>query len=485
MVTLKYPPIVILNGRTLPDGWNEADLSALTGLTFTWGRTELLTEVPPISARLQVVDQDGTLTGDAKLFRSLLEVSTAFGKLFSGRVDSVSYRPVKWFDRGLQQNRAAWQVTVAAQDKGAELRRQYIQPPPVPASYLPEVKEWIQLASAMPAWFVDNGQNNTFNWRLDHVMNAGAKSIVSGIDYPAWGANTVNDRPGDDLVTSWQITSETYTIDELAYPYYDPASNRVRVTGPGDELTTTLKYSGGTIAMAVGTAIDRTLPAALLEMTGDGTIHSALPDSISHVTLNGFLRIYSRQTLASGRSYGYSAPTRRESVTASVDIATQTEARSQLVIDTPLSVNADQDGYPLWAGGMTQSMQERIIDALKKLRGKVAPPPVVFDVQRDGDKVSATVLAQIMRCTPGKVSLFLSGSQYARLSPVASVVNIIGGTLTFDQGWRHELTFAPTRGGGRGALTWGQVVTNRTPTAAQFDRTITIGDLALATQGAS
>jgi len=61
---------------------------------------------------------------------------------------------------------------------------------------------------------------------------------------------------------------------------------------------------------------------------------------------------------------------------------------------------------------------------------------------------------------------------------------IIGGTLTFDGAWQHEVTLAPAVGNAPGALTIAALFgTTSAATIGSFDPSVRLGDLDNITQG--
>lgn len=117
------------------------------------------------------------------------------------------------------------------------------------------------------------------------------------------------------------------------------------------------------------------------------------------------------------------------------------------------------------------------------LNGKTVPTGLAYDWELNAPLTPAQD-AHLFNTLDVATPVMFPGSDLTGFPNLGPFFQIIGGTLTYREGWRHDLTLAPAPGT-VSTLTVDQLVTNPTPTLDQYSPEITIYDLGSVQTGAA
>jgi hypothetical protein len=453
-VVLNYGASLTIDGAPVATNWGGGNLVGLDDATITWGREQLLEDVEPSTIHLSVIDMVGDWGTDSALQGKSIVFSRTNPDVvvFRGQITEIKITPQKVTDPDTAAQIPVWRVDLTAVDPLGGLGQTVANGP------------GDAISEDTQAWAADY-----YSARLDAVWNAGASSFLSGLSNLT-GIDTdyayLRPRMRSENLSLLDLIRDAYRQGVMAHVNYDPDAHRV---SPGTSATAAglrLQLVGGKI-IATPTS-GYSIPARQMELIDDGSLVAPVQSAIDLVQVSRTQRslddphqfIQQWEERATTR-YNASRPSRRV-----LKIAADTNTAGN-----PGEVIADA----------MRAKVARLATLVSQLNDRFYLPKLRYDFRRNdpGATVAAVLLAPYTTSQPFQ----FPGSMYQGLPNVGPSFQLIGGQIGFKSGWYMVGTFAPTGGSVPATLTLAQLVTNATPTIADFDESITLDVLGLVTQG--
>jgi len=331
-------------------------------------------------------------------------------------------------------------------------------------------------------------------WGEDAINNMPAKylqrgmsTIVADIGWASSHADGVarrmNQVPASARANSLDLIARLYRAGEpLGFVNYDPATNVVSqgVTAQASGLR--LVYSGGVTQISSVASNGVVVPADRVAVSDTADATTAAGDSIDAVSV-AYVWYGKDPKLSSGaqkRTVYIDSLTERPTARAATS-----GTHRVLEIDSQL-MNLQQSEFGFDVGPTNKApgaLADEIVTKVDTLNGQLRLPPVRFMEKRLPLGSDALTWSFFRPVHDGR-TIYFPGSKYNRLRGAGPMFQIIGGTLTFDGAWQHEVTLAPAVGNAPGALTIAALFgTTSAATIGSFDPSVRLGDLDNITQG--
>ena len=463
---------VTLGGRVIASGWDGSDLVAVSGLKIRWGREDAYDDPDPSLLTLKLIDRKGTFVADPERIGQAVtvEMVSPARVMFRGTITKPRAERRSVHNPLLNADETVWLVTVTASDPLANLGM---------AVYAGSaVDGWKEGAGGWPEVRV--------NARLAELFAAGASGVVSGFESipDTFGSPTIGRRltgqNAEDARTALELLQQAYRGEPLGVVNYDPATDMVKVGRFAPQAPVALTLTAGLITLTMPTGY--VVPASSVGVS-DYELESRVDAAIDVVQVGYWWygkdptlqpgttnakRVTWIKGFIEGRTARYNPRTRR---VLKIDTEYMTFDPSEYVAGSVDMFNR----FPAW-------LRDSVLAIVNKLNGQLRAPSLIFDAERM--PLPAALEAVIYQPTLQAVPLYFTGSVFNGMTAVGPQFQIIGGTLTYADGWRHDVTVCSTGAAAAAAgVTLGQLVTNPTPTLADFDPDISLADLGLITTG--
>ncbi len=508
-----HSPIVRIAGVDIDPGWSRVDASLLEAISIEWGADSHYDEVPPASLKLQIVIPSGQSMMVNYFQDRLVEIFTDLGRLYRGTISSTNWEEIYVWHEDEQENRRYWLVTLVAHDPTAQVRSFVPVARGIRTSMVTSQKGmWVawdkyMLEKAQAPYFA--ASNHWYSaWAAmrhsvpEQIEEAG---LVGSVSREYWAEPNIGFRLHTDGADAWQLLREVYGTKPLAEAAYDPKTNAIQPTYPTSERAEArLSYTSGKIRLALiaGTqaqmisADDLELPSGVVEASTDRILN---------------VKEIEYQVLVATREVAEMMDLPRENPPTYRDFSARSmssEKQSRVVpgarsggstYSRPLLMTmgvGPDDGF--WDENIVRTDQNNLktiaqqlsetADLVAKLNDRPTIPDLIFDWEESAPSVPQTLERLLLNATPIP---FRSAPLVIRNAPVLQEIGIdhfgqvIGGSLKYQNGWRHQLRFAPITENQPAALTYAQLVTNSAATYDSFDEAISVSDFGIVTQGAS
>ena len=462
---------VTVNGETLASRYDGVSITALAGLSFDWGRESIYEEVDPGILRFRVVDRDGTWSTDAQRVGQAVTVERTGpdAVIFRGTIASAKAKREKVRNPSTRVREPVWIVEVQAASTLADLGM---------------------------AVFAGNSGANTVEgiggWseggptgRINTLLAAGANSIVSDIERPNLlnGMNppiTSRLRAVDakDGTTALELVETIYKCRPLGFVDYDPETNAISLGKLSVASNVVLTYTGGrtSIVLPTGRVIDARKVATPEGYQAQTTVADAI-DVVEHD-----YSWYGKDPALSAGSQKRTTYIERV-IQASTARANGRSRRVLKIKSGVITLDATEFGYDV---GPTNAypgwLLAEAVKVVNSINNQLRLPVLRFDDKRL-PLADASLVELIYRPMSTTAPLYFAGSVFNTLRNAGPQYQVIGGTLTYDDGWTHDVILAPARSTQRDALTWGATFGSSTATWAGFYDSITWNDFNTITTG--
>ena len=468
----RYAPTVQINGVTLAGSWDGSSRAALDSATLVWGRSDLLGQPDPTKATLDLIDPDGLWGTDPAVYGQSLTITTSLGIMFRGNIDTITMAPVVVFNPVAHREQRVWRVTLDAIDPTAEAGKLIPLGKGVPSTETANNKAFAVVRNGANEWPEE--------WYAQRLADLGAlgttAGLISGLENAApYSDHLMRMRTMADGMSLLDLIRECYRVNGVQHVNYNPTTRGIE-RGTLAPATGLLLYLDGA-TMRVRPLTGHAIPAQLIEHTTDGEISSTLSENVATVRL--LHGSYGTNTSATINGVDMNAlEDKDDTTTVAVPNTPANGARNVLEVESglkSLTRTITQDARPA-------ALATAFAAIVGQLNGKIPAPPVRFDIERFNYGAAAEAVLMATRDLP--VPLYLSGAIYNALANFGPMFQLIGGTLTYAQGWTLDAILAPTVTA-RETLLVAALVTLPNPTLADYDPIITLADLGHVTQGLS
>jgi hypothetical protein len=461
---------VTINGVPVASSWTGTDLIAVDGLAIRWGREDPYEQPEPSILTLTLIDRRGNfVTDESRVGQEVIvRMSDPARVMFRGALSKPKavrrrvHNPLNNLDE------TVWVVTFTASDSMAALAM---------AVFLGDGQDgWIEGAGG---W----GEAQP-NLRIDRLWSAGVNGLVSSIRYvPDIVASptisrSMHGQAAADGRTALELLQQAFQGVPLGVVNYDPELDWVTIGQLATASPVALVLASGKIALSMSAGV--VVPASKVGVDNyqlESTVAEAI-DAVQvgywwygkdpSMTAGSQKRTVYTQGFIEARTTRYNAKTRR---VLKVDTEFITFDPTEY---TDPAVVAPFNRFPAW-------LLAEVLSIVNGLNGQLRLPTLKFDAKRL--PLPAAVEDVVYRPTMQTVPLYFAGSVFNGMTNVGPQFQIIGGTLRYDDGWSHEVTVCAARPNSGAQLTVAQLVTNSTPTLADFDPDISLADFGLVTTG--
>lgn len=503
-----HSPLITIDGVTIDPGWSWVDPSILEEIRIEWGADSHYDEVPPAVLKLELIIPAGGLRKVHEFQDRQVEVHTDLGRLYRGHITSTEWTEIKVWDEQRQTNVRMWHVRLVANDPSARVRAFVPVAAPCRVADAPNSANKITLR-AQNQFMIQGGRSPFFGssklyyntssgnrWAtIEQLIDAG---VVTNVD-PVYGAGPNNGyRPHTDRADAFQLIREYLGTHALGEPAYQHRTDTIECTKPtAAAIALNLAYRSGVlqIELPAGSAA-RLVDADVLELP-DGHVTASTDHTLNFSTIeyeallivdeqytwipeDGFQR-WDNFPAMSTKKHTATVPGASLSgrtYTRKIHMATKEKTWDNGQVDTwDVNLQKTVAGFLAETGAL-----------IAKLNGKPAFPPVVFDWNRSAERVPQTLERALLSVSPTdhRASPYLvPNAQVLTELGIDTAGQLIGGVLTYRQGWRHELRLAPIPNSAASDIRLGQLVTNPVAKISDYDPTITLGTLGAVTQGAA
>lgn len=454
-------------------------------LVIRWGRDSIHDDVAPDTATFSIIDPDGDWGTDATLIGRPVIITRTYPStriVFRGTITDAKTTRIGY------NGGHGWRVTLTAASNLAQVAALT----PTTNSADSVIASWwaTQLNAASAYTFAAGGYAaNLDTARLNDLNVAFRAAITGGID-PAPGITFggrwlyLRGLTAQDIPTLLDHVAQIYKSYGYGYPLYNPASDAVTLGSysPAPDIALISAASGLTIKATAGA----TIPASALGVPDGPELTSTLRNAITHIELkyrtppvNNIADKFSSAYVISGAG----AIGENNAVLTTALPTPNAGGRTVLSIDSMYTTFDDQV-YGTWTGYMTaQAQLDSITQVVQPTIGWMQLPELLFRAwESTGD---AAVDDLLLSPLPTQVPVTIKHSIFAGLPAVAPTYYLIGGALRYGRhGWSNQITTCPTSSG-TSQLTFQQLCTNQTPTLADFNPAVTLGDLTTVTIGLS
>lgn len=458
---------ITIGGAPIPSRWDGTDLVAVNGLSIVWGRTDPYDQPEPGILTMQLVDRRGTFLTDSNRVGQQVVVSsvTPAAVKFRGTISRPKARRARVHNPLTNADETVWIVTITASDVLANLAGAVFAGDAIDG-WVEGAGGWSEARTAV---------------RLSRLYDAGANGLVDGIEtlpqiLPANVDRMMHGQAAKDARTALELIQQVYRTHPLGVAGYNPETNTIVVGQFATSSPVVLQLTAGRITLNLTAGL--VVPASRVGIESY-EVESTVADAIDVVQI-GYQWYGKDPALTAG------AQKRTIYTTGFIEGRTNRydpRSRRVLRLDTeditydPTEFTAGSvdafNRFPAW-------LRDQVLAIVNSLNNQLRLPNLRFDADRMplGD-----VEAMLYRPVAQAIPLYFAGSIFNGMQHVGPQFQIIGGTLRYDNGWTHDVTLCATQSNTLPALTLAQLVTNPTPTIADFDPDISLADLGLVTTG--
>lgn len=462
---------VTIGDEIIASEWDGSDLVALAGLTIRWGRADVYGDPDPSLLTLELIDRQGTFLSDSTRIGQPVRVEQIdpARTVFRGAIAKPTATRTRLHNPLTNQYETVWVVTLTAADPLASLGM---------AVYVGDaIDGWIEGAggwSEVPP-----------NTRLSRLWNAGASSVVGGFepvpDIAATPpvARRMHGEQAADARNALELVAQAYRGVPLGVVGYDPHEDMVRIGTFTNSASVDLVREGSAVKLRLSTGY--AVPASRVAVSsyelGSSVEHAIDVVQVSYIWYGKDPAIDSANTGVSRATYTegfieartdrYNPWTRRV-----LKIAT-----SFMTFDPTEFTPGGMDIYnrfPAW-------LRDQAVAIVNRLNGQVGMPTLTFDAKRM--PLPAEIEALIYRPVVSTVPFYFVGSVFNEIEGAGPQFQIIGGTLTYEDGWRHEVSLCATGTPITSSPTLTQLSAHATAILGDVDPDISLADLAYLTTG--
>ncbi len=481
----RHIPTVTVGGTPIPASWSGDKLAALAGITITWGRSSVYDQTGPTTARVQIIDPTGTWASDPSRYGEQLAITIDTGRaLFRGWVDELTVKQRRVQNPDGSGPVQVWLATLDATDRLGAFAK---AAPPAPSTRtVTPNREYFE--SRYGAGFWDDAyviHTDPAFGRINAVRTA-AESI--GL------TSTIADPPVRSLAdkTWWMLhqAAGTSLYDLIAQCYilaaahvnYNAATDTLEpgylAPATGEKLT----FDGTTVRLTVdgaGVSID----ASQIVIDRDAETKSTIAQNIAALRLTTAQYTPSNdQIQVNGTTYWIPSEPAAIGVEVPVASTPTSPLAAHNVYQPPFGAQTmnpanSADAYPR-AETYVQTVWQ---DTIRSINGRLTAPPATFDLERFdyGPDAEAILLDTIDH----PAALHFPNAKYATLTGFGPAFQLIGGTLTYDTGWKlTNATLAPAAATAS-TLTLADLSQNDTAALGMCDDPITVGSIGYLTKG--
>ncbi|MET3449802.1 hypothetical protein [Curtobacterium sp. 1544] len=466
---------VTIDGTEVASTWNGADAVALDGLRITWGRGDPYDETEPGTLSASIIDPTGRWSSDQTLAGRTIEVARTSGTaavvMFRGKITRAALTRRKVSNPATGSREPVWIVSLSAGDTLATAA-----------------------ATILSGEMGDGSVEGLGGWgeqapgtRLSNAMARGGSAVFTDRDpiiYDVLGNGTVHrwmhGTPASEQWTLLDLLAQAYKLSPLGVVGYDPDTGVAKLCNFAAASNIVLVYTNQTVTLQLPSG--RVIDAAKVALPDDSTVETTAAEAIDTVQLSYYW--YGKDPNVSGGT--------AKRVTYTNPFIQRTTARGLasgtnrvLKVDT-WAMYLDPSEY---AAGAVDSrnrfigwLADQVTSIVNSLNGQLRMPTVRFDDKRLPLDAAAT--DAIYRPLQSTTPLYFAGSMFNVLENAGPQYQIIGGTLTYNRGWTHDVNVCAARSLTTPDLTIAQLFGTTTPAQlGQFDASIRLGDLATVTQG--
>lgn len=451
--------------------WDGTNVVALDQVTIDWGRESAYDDAEPATARMDLIDRDGTWFTSATRIGEPVTITRTGGTavpVVRGQITDLEAERRYLTNPQNDREEAVWVVHLTIQDKLG-----------MAGGIVPHGNMGADSYEGDGGW----GESGPTG-RMNQLVTYGGLTALftGGHTFPAVdpilpsNVNTVlHGIKAKDAPTLLELMQTTCRVRAGNALEYDPV---------GDSVGRVSLVTGGTVALTrSGNVVSVTASGATSAVsaydvgTPDGyNLAQTVTDSIDSVTVTGFY--YGKDTLNSDGSIEYRETSNDASVIAGSSTRNVTVDAQIMSYDPSLFTAGSKDA----ANRGRVWLASALVALARRLNGWMQYPALEFDQRRRPIRDSVADL--LYRTTVPAMALYFAGSVFTGLPNVPNQVQIIGGSLVYREGgWSLRPNLIPAGGQPSGALTNTQLFGASTATWAMFSNDVTWADFDAVTQG--
>lgn len=454
---MSYEPTITIDGVELPGEWDGLSLVALDEVSIHWGREGLFDETEPATLTVYVIDPAGDWATNGDLIGTPITVdrATPTTRMFRGRIADVNVKPTTVYNPLTEKFERVWRTELLCTDPLTDLAQSITGGPGAPGGGV-----------AIGVW----PARSTPGARVTDLFTMGAGNIVTTIETPvptpvpgqtAW----VKSHPSTESISHLDLIRALYKYIPLAHADYDPTTHGIVLGLPADNDDLALVLDGGLMTLQPVSGV--ALPASSVIITDELAINSGVDSAIDAVQVNW-------------RTYSPDTDVVAQTLTSRYDPAAR--GRRVLLIESDIYYIAQ---HAINVANATAA----IVDEVNGLFS--VPQGLRLDLRRF--TYDDALIDIVLDTKTQPTAIYMAGSILAPLPNVGPMFQLIGATITWHNrapgstlpaGWTVDLQLAPTVGQVAG-VGMQALVTNSTPTMADFDPALTMGELGYVTIGLS
>jgi hypothetical protein len=483
----RYTPSVTIGGVRIASSWSGDRLAALAGITIPWGRASVYDQTGPATARVQIIDPTGAWASDPARYGERITITLDNGRtLFRGWVDDLSVKRRKVQHPDGSGPAKVWLATLSASDELAAFAK---AAPPSPYTRLensPINKAYFESKYGTGYW--DSTYITTTDPRVGRLTNIREAAAKIGLDAAiTWpGLGLIDGQPWYLLAQSqgislYDLIAQLYSLGGW-HVNYNAAAHAIEAGKLAPSTGEALYLDAGTVRVAVdgdGQIID----SNHVGIPRDAEVQSTIAQNISAVRIStGQYTPHNDKINIAGVDYnvvGEPAP-----IDVEVPVADSSSSPLSVynVFAPPFGAQTRKVDEP----GDTEPRATSYVatiwrDIIRSINGRLTAPRVTFDLERwnYGPDAEAVILDTIDH----PVSLHFPTAMFGALTGFGPAFQLIGGTLTYDSGWKLTDAVLAPAAAEESDLTLADLSANDTATLGDCDTTITVGSLRYITKG--
>lgn len=484
---MKYAPTITIAGIPLQCEFTPNNNAVvLDDVVINWGRDSLYAPTNPSDITITLLDPTGEYSSAAGLYGSELILSTSLGMLFKGRVDGITITPVEiGDDREHVGASAMWEVQITASDVIAAIAKLVISGPGPKATQI--AADYIQVYGQ--GMYPENNTNlrrgnvevairNRGGIAIDVETRDLGQAVPAGKDWQVWYREP-DMAMGDDMYT-W-VQRVQARGDEFFTTNYLPSQNRLTINRWAAPASLELYYQDSIIDVRAIGGTANIVDSCLIGLDDAGTVSASPDHNVTVLEIGEYMRSARNVTRGDGTTGAVlvweNAPQSFPVGSGGGSARYVSPAQLALLTVTPGDPNSS-------TSEKASDFAARLAPIAAAVNGKLVPPDLVFDIERDdfGADVDSQLMATWTTPDGQPKAWFFPGARYEELRGWGPFFQLIGGQLRFQQGWTHTARFAPSRGAA-GNLAINQLVTVDPPQFDQYAASISLGTLGIVTKG--
>lgn len=459
-----------IGGLQPPATWDGSPVLALDSVKIDWGRESVYDDTDPGTMRLDVLDRDGQwFTAQTRIGEAVTVTRTGGAGdfvLFRGQVTDLTAERRQVINPQNDREESVWIAHLTVQDKLG-----------IAGSTVPAGPMGANSYEGSGGW----GESGPTG-RMNQLQDQGALSMFTGghtfppVD-PVLPSNVntvlhgIKAKDAPSLLELMLTAVRCRAGSGLEYdPNSDSVGRSVLVVGGGVRLV-----RSGNVVSLVGVGATRVVPAVAIGTPDGYDLSQSVTDAIDTVTVTGFY--YGKDTLNSDGSieYGETSTTGNVGATSSRNLTVDSQLMSY---DPSLFTAGSRDAYNRGKPWLVSAL----VALAQRLNGWMQYPTLEVDQRRR--PLPDAIADAVLRTTASPVSFYFAGSVFLDLQNVPSEVQMIGGTLAWeDGGWTQRPNLIPSAPAAAGNLTNSQLFAASTATWAMFNQDVTWADFGSVTQG--